>query len=136
MLQKKSLKAVLGKQLRKFHYNFQYMRTLKYLQKKSQHEHDSNLSSSSRRNQSSQDKEKRKVDDTIEGEKSFKMKVDPILMQATMAVKAKRKQRIHRLEMRKRGKHNLQEVEWRVLKVEQELKEEREHKEDQKEEEE
>ena len=62
-------------------------------------------------NNTIQDKGKRKVAERIEGEQSYRVKVDSILMQATLAVEAKRKKRIQREERRKREnracrKHN------------------------------
>jgi len=42
------------------------------------------------------------------------MKVDPILMKATLAVEVKRKHRIHREEWRKRENMSLQEEKLRL----------------------
>lgn len=73
-----------------------------------------------------QEKGKRKNSNSLKGEQSYNMKVDPILMKVALEVEAKRKQMIQRAEWRKREKHSLEEAELKLQEKEQKRKEEQE----------
>lgn len=70
-----------------------------------------------------QDKGKRKIADSQEGKKSYKMKEDPIIVKVALAAEEKREQWMKRVQRRKREKYRFLEVELKMQEMEKKLKE-------------